>query len=278
MATAAQRAWRKKFAKLYGGKKSSRKRRKAHRNKRGTPLSGKIYRPSLSRKGGLRSMKRRLGKQYKKAIRKAASIARRKSSGRRRKAANNPVYTVFNRRRRKSGMSSRKARSMAMKRWHGKRRRAHRNPDILGGLKRAASMDTVQQGLAVLAGAVVATGAPSLLPTWNQGWSGLFLSLAAAGVAGVAASFLAPRFLTPIAAGGVVVVGLRLVAQFAPRALVWAAPGAGAQAGFLLPATRARSGIGGYLNPPPGAISLAGKGRVSGFARAAGEGFRSPRV
>jgi hypothetical protein len=91
---------------------------------------------------------------------------------------------------------------------------------------------------------------------------------------------VAPAFLTEVASGGIVVVGLRLVAQFLPKALSWQSAVSGVQAGFLLPARNAsaRSGVGGYLPPPPGAVSLVGRGRVSGFARAAGEGFKSPRI
>lgn len=297
MATAKQLAARRLFAKrAKSGVWKKRTRRKARRNTRGVPFSGKRYRPSLPRSGGIKVVVKAVRRKYRKALRKSrahrarAGIARPKN---RRKAKKNPVYTVFNprRKRRKARrnrrrLSSGRARSLAMRRWHSSkgrrrgRRRARRNfgGGILASLKSALSLGTVKAGLAVLAGAVVATGAPSLLASWNTGWTGMGLSVLAAAGAAVAAKFFAPALFTEVASGGIVVVGLRLVAQFMPRALSW-----GTMSGFLLPATNqsGRSGVGrvaGYLPPPPGAVSLVGRGRVSGFARAAGEGFKSPRI
>lgn len=290
MASAKQRRARASFVRKFAGKKSHR-RRKASRNRRGRPLSGRTYRPTLP-KGPLKVIVSTVRRKYEKAKRRAGKAkrkgAKRKASrkgNRRSRASKNPVYTAFNRGgRRKRRLSSNRARAMSMKRWHRNKgkRRARRNfgGGILASLKSALSMTTAKAGLAVLAGAVVATGAPSLFGTWNQGWTGIGLSILTAAGAAVAAKYVAPGFMTEIASGGIVVVGLRLVAQFLPKALSWQSAVSGVQAGFLLPAGNrsGRAGVGGYLPPPPGAISLVGRGRVSGFARAAGEGFKSPRI
>lgn len=294
MATAKQRAAQRKFVARFAGKKSRKKKgRRARQNKRGRPLSGRSYRPTLP-KGPLRVIVKTVKAKYRKATGRA-SVAGRKAAKKRRKAATrrprsraskNPVYTVFNNgRRRGRKLSASRARAMSMKRWHGggrKRRRARRNfgGGIISAFKSALSMRTAKSGLAVLVGAVVATGAPSLFGSYNQGWMGIGLSILTAAGAAAAATMVAPAFLTEVASGGIVVVGLRLVAQFLPKALSWQSAVSGVQAGFLLPARNGsgRSGVGGYLPPPPGAVSLVGRGRVSGFARAAGEGFKSPRI
>lgn len=296
MATAKQRAAQRKFVARFAGKKSRKKRgRRARQNKRGRPLSGRSYRPTLP-KGPLRVIVKTVKRKYKKSLSRAsragkkAAKKRRKTAARRgrARAKKNPVYTVFNNgRRRGKRLSASRARAMSMKRWHGKRkstrrRRSRRNfgGGIISAFKSALSMRTAKSGLAVLAGAVVATGAPSLFGSWNSGYAGIGLSILTAAAAAVAAGKFAPAYATEVASGGIVVVGLRLVAQFLPKALSWQSAVSGVQAGFLLPARNAsaRSGVGGYLPPPPGAVSLVGRGRVSGFARAAGEGFKSPRI
>jgi len=139
--------------------------------------------------------------------------------------------------------------------------KARRNPDGIGdrlqaGLSEAFSLETGKTGLAVLSGAVIATGAPSLVGKWNQGWLGLGLSAAAAAAAGVVAAAVSPAYVVPVAAGGVVVVGLRLLAQFLPRVLRWSRPPAGV-AGYL-PAP-ARPQVAGYL---PASVSTP---RIAGY-------------
>ncbi len=284
---------RKRTRRAFVAKRNSRKSkgRRVRRNKRGRPLSGRSYRPTLS-KGPLRVIVKQVKAKYKKATsrkRRKTTKGRRKGGSRKRsRAKRNPVYTVFNGRKRGRKLSAGRARAMSMKRWHGKgrknkggRRRARRNfgGGIVSALKSALSVKTAKSGLAVLVGAIVATGAPSLFGTWNSGWAGIGLSILTAAGAAAAATFVAPAFLTEVASGGIVVVGLRLVAQFVPKALSWQSALKGTAAGFLIPANGSgRSGVGGYLPPPPGAVSLVGRGRVSGFARAAGEGFKSPRI
>lgn len=279
-------AWRK-------GHKSTR------RNKSGRPLSGARFRPSLP-KGPESAVTTRASVSYRKsaAIRakqaaRSAAAKGQKSSKKKKKAKKNAFYTMYNRKkgRKGKGLSSSRARAMARKRWHGNRghkKNFRRNvglSGLLANFKSVASLKTVQEGLAVLAGAVVATGAPSLLPTWNVGWMGVGLSLLTAALGAAVASMFMPALAVPIAAGGVVVVGLRLVAQFAPRALRWSAP----MAGFLEPygGPGSVTGVGnlrGYLEPPPGARSVASPhramaglgrlGRLGGGMRAGGESFK----
>jgi hypothetical protein len=268
MATAKQLAARRLFAaRARAGKfkKNGGKRRKTRRNRRGAPLSGGVYRPSLP-KGPLSRVVRVVKKKYKtfskKVLRRAAPKKRKaRKNGR---ARRNAIYTLYNkpkrrksrrarsnyaqfvpttlfnrggrkkrRKARKNGrLSSSRARAMAKARWSGKRkrssrkgRRARRNfgGSFMAKLKSSFSMETAKSGLAVLAGAVAATGAPSLLGSWNDGYLGLGLTIAAAGLAGVAAAYLAPKYVTEVASGGIVVVGLKLAMQFAPKALVWSA-------------------------------------------------------
>jgi len=168
MATAKQRAAQRKFIARFAGKKSRKKKgRRARQNKRGRPLSGRSYRPTLP-KGPLRVIVKTVKRKYKKSLSRA-SKAGRKAAKKRRKSATrrprsrakkNPVYTVFNNgRRRGKRLSASRARAMSMKRWHGKRkstrRRARRNfgGGIISAFKSALSMRTAKSGLAVLANA-----------------------------------------------------------------------------------------------------------------------------
>lgn len=306
MATAKQKAWRAEFARrartgtLNRGRKHK-KNRRTSRNKQGKALSGKVYRPSLPARRKVMKVIRKFRSSWKKAHKRRPAKKARKNRARR-----NPVYTVYNRprkarknrcgRKNTGRLTSARARAMSMRRWHkksGKRkkgrkngRRARRNfgGGFVAKLKEAFNLATVTSGLAVLAGAVVATGAPSLLGSWNSGWTGIGLSIAAAGLAGVLATYVAPKYLTEVASGGIVVVGLRLVSQFVPSALMWSSAtggaligkgktagyygvGRGTASGFLPPA-RGMGAITTRLNR--GSVS----GLIGGGAHAAGEGFR----
>lgn len=157
---------------------------------------------------------------------------------------------------------------------------------LQGGFSQAVSVDTAKVGLAVLGGAAVATGAPTLAGSWNQGWLGLGLSLVSAAIAGVATAAVAPALAAHVAAGGITVVGLRLVAQFVPRALHWAAPKAAAVAGFVeaprTTMTARPASVAGYVSAPPAPARVAGylppaavSGRLSGHG--AREEFKTKR-
>lgn len=279
------------------------RRSHGHHNPRGVPLSGEHgFRPSLP-KGPARAVVASAKKKWEAALKRAASHGRKvagkkKSSKKGVKAHGNPFYTVFNRPKHKKsksrGISAHRARSMAMKRWYGHSSRGHCNPFSVSGVidnaKKAVSKDTLVVGLATLVGAVAATGGPTFIPSWNVGWYGVGLSIAAAALAGVGAAMIAPKYLTPVAAGGVVVVGLRLVGQFMPRALGLPAPvpavSPAGVSGFMLnnAASRGRTGVGGYLTPPPGAVSmrklggLGASGSARAMVRAGNEGFKSPKI
>ncbi len=282
-------------------KKNGRKgRRKARRNQNGAPLSGGVYRPSLP-KGPLSLIVRKVKKKYKSFSKKVLARAtpkKRKAKKVRKngRARRNAIYTLYNkprkrrarrnyaqfvpttlfnrprkRKARKNGrLSSRRARAMAKARWSGKRkrssrkgRRARRNfgGGLMAKLKSSFSMDTAKSGLAVLAGAIAATGAPSLLGSWNDGYLGLGLTIAAAGLAGVAAAYLAPKYVTEVASGGIVVVGLKLAMQFAPKALVWSAVTGGPLVGKGGTAAGLR-GLGMFYGTGAG---TADNGRLRGF-------------
>jgi len=250
----------------------------AGRNPRGVPLSSKTgkYRPSVP-KGPLKTVVRAVKKQYKRAITKASKIGRRKATKARRPspAARRPV--------RRPAATAARARDRAVARWRAPEPRARRykkrassNPGIVdtvtGAVFRPVSKETLKQGAGVLAGAIVATGAPTLLPGWNVGYMGIGLSLLGAGLASAAAGFVLPGLAASVAAGGVVVVGLRLVAQFVPRALRWAAP--------PLPAGTAgyrgrHGGVAGYLPDPAARPTARG---LPALIMRPNESFRSPRI
>lgn len=292
----------------------------ARRNPRGKVLSGPVFRPSLPARRGVKAVRKAAGRKYKAAIKrrmksirpkskkrkKRSKLARMHSSimGRKRKAGKNPMYTVFNNRRSKKRKKS-KARSRATRRYRNapmnnapynnnrkrsrKGRRWSRNFSIAGIKSRfmnVASKQTLMQGLAVLAGAVAAQGAPSLVPgRWNPSqWTGIAWSLLSAAGAAVIAAYIAPQYLIQIASGGVVVVGLRLIQTYQPKALDWKA---GVQAGFL-----GRGRVGGFLDnarqahsphalqgfayPPHGTAAFALRGPAAGMGLmgAARETFR----
>lgn len=256
-------AWRKS----HGGSK-------ARRNKSGRPLSGRKFRPALP-KGPLSAVVTGAERSFRRA---SAAVVKRVKRRKGKKSY----------KKNSSHLSSARARSMAKRRWKkggSKKKRYSRNVggmsirSIFSKFKSALTAKTAKAGLAVLAGAIAATGAPSLIPSWNVGWYGVGLSILAAAFAGVAATFVSPALLTDVASGGVVIVGLRLVGQFMPRLLRWSQNGVMAgMSGFLPPPRRGVAlpggAVAGYL-PAPAAI--AGKGRL-GFARAAGESFKRSRI
>lgn len=263
-------------------KRRSTSKRRARRNKRGVPLSGKRFRPSLPAHRGpgvaAKVAKRKYVRAHARLMASMPTRRKRRKGRKGRKARRNSGFSM------NRPFTRRTARAAARKRWRGSRRVARRRGrrkgfrntgrGIISAVKsiftRPISSATVKLGLGVLAGAVVATGAPSLLPAWNSGWAGLALSVLTAGAAAAVAARVAPSFAASVAAGGLVVVGLRLVGQFAPRALRW---NGGAVAGYLPAPGR----VAGYL-PTPGGRRLAGLGGGGrSMVRAGGESFRSPK-
>lgn len=254
---------------------------RASRNKQGVPLSGVVkkgknagkrrWRPSLPTRPFPAMVTSLRGKYY---------------GTKKRKGVKHLLGASTNPKHKKSKKS--RARANATKRYfdnppkkHGKKRRAHRNPfgipglgGIMAKVKEIVSLKTLKEGAAVLVGAVVASGAPSLLPSWNTGYMGLGLSIVAAGIGAIVAAMFAPQFLVPVAAGGLVIVGLKLVGSFAPKALNWS----GALSGFLgaSPSARYASRLSGFLGPsrrlggflPPKLAGLHG----------AREQFRAPKI
>jgi hypothetical protein len=256
-AKAVGAAWRRSHG---TSKRNAPKRRHVRRNTEHFPFTGDLYRPAIHMKGPKAGFKRAFGRIKSKY---SSYLAKKRYKGSK-KDFTKILLKGMRKKRRKGG----KARSNAMVRWYGKarknRRRVSRNPfgfkipsvgGVIGKLKEIVSLKTIKEGLAVLAGAVIASGAPSLLPSsWNTGYWGLGLSILAAGLGAVAVAMFAPQFLVPIAAGGLVAVGLRLVGTFAPRAMNWGSPSA------LAPATKA-----GYLNYSPGMSGFLQSSRVGGF-------------
>jgi len=254
----------------------------AGRNPRGVPLSSKTgkYRPTVP-KGPLKTVVRAVKRQYKKALTKASKIGRRKATKARRPspAARRPRP----RPRPRPVTTAVQVRDRAYERWHAPeprprrhKKRAGSNPgfvdSVTGAVLRPVSRETLKQGAGVLAGAIVATGAPTLLPGWNAGYMGIGLSLLGAGLASAAAGFVLPELAASVAAGGVVVVGLRLVAQFVPRALRWAAPPPPAgTAGYRV----RHGGVAGYLPAPASRPAARG---LPALVMRPNESFRSPRI
>jgi hypothetical protein len=253
----------------------------AGKNPRGVPLSSKTgkYRPSVP-KGPMKKVVGAVKKQYKKALAKASKIGRKKATKPATKRRSSPP-----RQRRVDTASG--ARDRAYERWEApeprprkRKKKASKNPGldtITAVVFRPVSKDTLKQGAGVLAGAIVATGAPTLLPAWNMGYMGIGLSLLGAGLASAAAGFVVPELAASVAAGGVVVVGLRLVAQFVPRALRWAAPPPPAATAGL--AGRRPAAIAGwYASPPQQPRMLPAPRSVPSLVARPTESFRTPRI
>lgn len=249
-------------------------------NPRGVPLSSKTgkYRPSVP-KGPMKKVVGAVKKQYKKALAKASKIGRKKATKPTTKRRASPP------RRRVDTASG--ARERAYQAWHApeprprrRKKKAHGNPgfvdSVTSAVFRPVSKDTLKQGAGVLAGAIVAPGAPTLLPAWNMGYMGIGLSLLGAGLASAAAGAVMPDLAASVAAGGVVVVGLRLVAQFVPRALRWAAPPPAATAGL---AGRRHAAIAGwYASQSPQTRMLPAPRSLPSLVARPTESFRSPRI
>jgi hypothetical protein len=222
---------------------------------------------------------KRAGKSAKKS---ANGVLRRSKS----KVSVHKVHMNPGKKRRKGRRKGSKARRNPGKRRRTGRRKGHRasrNPlplpgfmkrGVLGKLFASVETANLKEGGAVLAGAVVAIGAPALFGAWNSGWKGLALSLLTAGAASAVAAKFAPRYAQPIAVGGVVAVGLKLVQVYAPRALNWSG-----MSGFMPSRLRGLSGgLAGFL-PSSGRVAgfLPTPARMSGVAASGGEVFRGSK-
>lgn len=261
-AKAIGRAWRSQKG-GGGAKRAPRRkagRKSARRNKKGIPLTGSHFRPKLPTSGGVVVVQQAAGESFKKARARRSYIKGAQTRRKKRRAAK-----ASGKKRRKGGRKKASkntaVRTRARRRYGKHRRRASRNfgGGFLGTLKsivmRPLTKDTLKLAGGVLAGAIVATGAPSLLPSWNVGWMGLGLSVLAAGGAAALAQRFAPASAGAVAAGGIVVVGLRLIGQFFPTALRWSA--SPVVAGFSRPG--GGLALGGFQRPGGGNV-LAGLG------------------
>lgn len=257
--------------KARGGKKAV--GRKARRG-RGFPLTGKSFRPHLP-KGPNSAVAAAASRSFK------ASVAEAVMRGIMKKKTGQKLVSTN-----RGKLSSGKARAMALRRWADanpittfynsegrKKKRARRNfgfSSVIDRIKGALKLDSAKPVGATLFGAIVAAGAPSLLPSLNTGWSGVGLSFVSALLAAGVVGAIKPDLTLNVLTGGTTVIGLRLAAQFVPKALNWGS----AVAGFL-PVNVAR--VSGYLPAPPGARSVSGRPLqgMGALMKAGGENFRS---